>query len=281
MRCAGSVGMALGVVAVLSHATARAQTAPAGEAVAEARERGALLAQSLPEAVQRRSLWLAPPVLIASGGAMTALGGLLQSPLVVVGGAVTAAGGIAFYAMPEQRNYELLVATAEAGSGLFYLGLPLSRAQERWQIPVGAAYLATSALGFINFGYATNPGRTRLQHDLSRVRTPAARSGLTQEELQKIERDLYDTDPFVPQWAYGLPLMVGGIAASAPLFDRDGSSDDKLIAGLIAGATFVQGAAFSLSPTIADGYRTSLARAGLWAKWSLGPGGVSIVGGFD
>jgi hypothetical protein len=75
--------------------------------------------------------------------------------------------------------------------------------------------------------------------------------------------------------------MVGGVIAAAPVLDRDIAGNDKTIAGIMAGCTFIQGLAFALSPTIADEYRTSLQSAGLWAKWAIGPGGISIVGGFD
>jgi hypothetical protein len=281
MRCAGYLGALCVVAGFATSKPVRAQQAPSAEVDAEKRERAALLAQVLPEAVRRRSLTLFPPLVIATGGLMGGLGVAARSPALVAGGAVDVASGIAFYLMPEQRNYELLIAGSEASAGFFYWGLPLDSPHERWQIPIGAAHMATSALLFINTAYSTHPGRTRLSADLARVRTPAARSSLSVAELQQIERDLYGTDPFVPQWVLGLPLMVGSVAAAAPLLDRDVSARDKPVIGAFAALNLVTGLAFSLTPTIADEYRTSLERAGLWAKWSVGPGGVGVVGGFD
>ncbi len=260
---------------------ARAQRLPVGELEAEARERATLLSQQLPEAVRRRSLPALPPIVIAIGAGETALGIAAHSPLVTAGGAVTLAGGVAFYLLPERRDYEILAPTLEAGVGLLYLGLPFTSPHDRWQIPIGGAHLAMSALGFINFAYSTNPGRTRLRADLSRVRTPAARSSLSLAELRQIERNLYDTDPFVPQWAMGLPLIVGALAATAPIFDRDVASRDKPLIGVIAGGTLVQGFAVSLTPTPAAQYRDALQRAGLTLKWGLYPGGISVLGTFD
>jgi hypothetical protein len=260
---------------------AQAQQAPAGEAQAEARERAALLAQSLPDAVRARSLVALPPLLIVTGGGMGALGVAARSPAIVAGGALALGGGVGFYFMPEQRNYELLTATAAASSGLFYLGLDFPSPHQRWQIPVSVGWFATSALGFVNLAYGTNPGKTRLLRDLERVRTPAARSSLSVEELRQIERDLYATDFFVPQWAMGLPLIVSSVLASAPVFDSDVSSRNKPLIGVIAGATLLQGLAISFVETPAAQYRSSLQKAGLWVKWGVGPDGVSVSGSFD
>lgn len=282
MRWLGWLGVcfsALGVVTLA--APAQAQQAPAGEAKAEARERAALLAQVLPDAVRMRSLPALPPVMIAVGGTMGALGVAGRWPLAVAGGVVAVGGGVGFYLMPEQRNYELLTATASASTGLFYLSFPLSEPHTRWQVPLGASYLAMSALGFVNFAYSTQPGRSRLRRDLDRVRTPAARSSLDVAELRQIERDLYDTDPFVPQWALGLPLAVGGVIASAPVFDRDVAARDKPLIGAIAGLAVLQGVLISLVQTPAMRYRTSLENAGLHVNWGVGPGGVSVTGTFD
>jgi hypothetical protein len=279
MRCVG-VGL-LVAVGVLSAGAARAQQAAPGEAREEARERAALLAQHLPDAVRARSLVLLPPLMIFSGGAMGAIGIAARWPGAVAGGAVALGGGVGFYFMAEQRNYELIGATAAASSGLFYLSLPLSEPHNRWQIPIGAGNLAMSALGFINFAYSTNPGRTRLHRDLERVRTPAARSNLSVDELRQIERDLYATDFFVPQWALGLPLILGGVVASAPLFDRDVAGRDKPLIGAIAGATLIEGLAISFVQTPAAQYRSSLQKAGLWVDWGVGPSGISVTGTFD
>jgi hypothetical protein len=258
-----------------------AQQAPPGEAKAEARERAALLAQVLPDAVRMRSQVALPPLMIAVGGTMGGLGVAGRWPLAVAGGAVALGGGVGFYLMPEQRNYELLSATASASAGLFYLSFPLSEPHSRWQVPLGASYLAMSALGFVNFGYSTQPGRSRLRRDLDRVRTPAARSSLSVAELRQIERDLYDTDPFIPQWALGLPLAVGGVIASAPVFDSDVAARDKPLIGAIAGLTVLQGVVISFVQTPAMRYRTSLQNAGLHVSWGVGPGGVSVSGSFD
>lgn len=282
MRWLGWLGVGFAVLGVVTVARpAGAQQAPAGEAKAEARERAALLAQVLPDAVRMRSLPALPPIMIAVGGTMGALGVAARWPLAVAGGAVALGGGVGFYLMPEQRNYELLSATAQASSGLFYLSFPLSEPHSRWQFPLGASYLAMSALGFANFAYSTQPGRSRLRRDLDRVRTPAARSSLSVAELRQIERDLYDTDPFVPQWALGLPLAVGGIIASAPVFDRDVAARDKPLIGAIAGLTVLQGVVISFVQTPAMRYRTSLENAGLHVSWGVGPGGVSVSGTFD
>jgi len=275
------LGACLAAVCGLATGSARAQQAPADEAKAEARERAALLAQALPDAVHARSLVALPPLVIVSGGAMGALGVAARSPLMVAGGAVALGGGVGFYLMPEQRNYELLAATAAASSGLLYSSFDLAEPHRRWQIPVSAGWFATSALGFVNFAYSTNPGRTRLLRDLQRVRTPAARSSLDVEELRQIERDLYATDFFVPQWAMGLPLALSGVVALAPVFDRDVSARDRPLIGMIAGATLLQGLVISFVQTPAAQYRSSLEKAGLWLKWGVGPGGVSVVGSFD
>jgi hypothetical protein len=281
MRSVGVLGVLLAASGFFASRSASAQQGPSEETQAEARERAVLLAQVLPEAVRRRSLILFPPLVIATGGLMGGLGVAARAPALVVGGAVGVASGVAFYLMPEQQNYELLIAGSEASAGLFYLGLPFGSPHERWQIPIGAAHLATSALLVINTVYSTHPGRTRLAADLLRVRTPAARSSLSVEELRQIERDLYGTDPFVPQWVLGLPLMVGSVAAAAPLLDRDISARDKPLIGTFAAVNLVTGLAFSFTPTIADEYRSSLGHAGLWAKWGVGPSGVGVVGGFD
>ncbi|HEX2874780.1 MAG TPA: hypothetical protein VHP33_26195 [Polyangiaceae bacterium] len=282
MRWLGWLGVGFAALGVVTAAApARAQQAPAGEAKAEARERAALLAQVLPDAVRMRSLVALPPLMIAVGGTMGALGVAGRWPLAVVGGAVALGGGVGFYLMPEQRNYELLSATASASSGLFYLSFPLSEPHTRWQVPLGASYLAMSALGFVNLAYSTQPGRSRLRRDLDRVRTPAARSSLSVAELRQIERDLYDTDPFIPQWALGLPLAVGGIIASAPVFDSDVAARDKPLIGAIAGLTLLQGVVISFVQTPAMRYRTSLENAGLHVSWGVGPGGVSVSGSFD
>lgn len=260
---------------------ARAQQAPVGEQRAEARERAALLAQVLPDAVRMRSVSALAPITIGAGGVMGAIGIAARWPLAVAGGVVGVGGGVGFYLMPEQRNYEFLSATASASAGLMYLSLPFEAPHTRWQVPLGASLLASSALGFVNFAYSTQPGRTRLRRDLARVRTPAARSNLTVAELQGIERDLYDSDPFIPQWALGLPLAVGGIIAFAPVFDNDVAGRDKPLIGAIAGLTLLQGLATSLVQTPAMRYRTSLENAGLYVSWGVGPGGVSVTGTFD
>jgi hypothetical protein len=279
MRC---VGVGLVVAArVLAASTAHAQQAPPSEAREEARERAALLAQQLPDAVKARSFVALPPLLILSGGVMVAMGIGARWPGAVAGGALALGGGVGFYFMPEQRNYELLGATAMASTGLYYLSLPLPAPHNRWQIPIGAGHLAMSALGFINFAYSSHPGRTRLQRDLERVRTPAARSNLSVEELRQIERDLYATDFFVPQWAMGLPLIVGSLMGSAPLFDADVAGRDKPLIGVIAGTTLIEGLAISLAQTPAAQYRSSLENAGLWVDWRVGPAGISANGSFD
>lgn len=282
MRWLGSLGACVAALGVMTATPlARAQQAPAGEDKVEARERAALLAQVLPDALRMRSLPALPPIMIAVGGTMGALGVAARWPLAVAGGAVALGGGVGFYLMPEQRNYELLSATASASAGLFYLSFPLSEPHSRWQVPLGASYLAMSALGFVNFAYSTQPGRSRLRRDLDRVRTPAARSSLSVVELRQIERDLYDTDPFIPQWALGLPLAVGGVIASAPVFDRDVAARDKPLIGAIAGLTVLQGVVISFVQTPAMRYRTSLENAGLHVDWGVGPGGVSVTGTFD
>ena len=275
------MGVLFALVGLVATKPASAQQPANLERQAEARERAALLAQVLPEAVRRRSQVVVPPLVIATGGLMGGLGAVARSPALVAGGAVDVVTGISFYLMPEQQNYELLLAGSEASVAFFYWGLPFDSAQQRWQIPLGAAHMATSALLFINTAYSTHPGRTRLAADLARVRTPAARSSLSVDELRQIERDLYGTDPFVPQWVLGLPLMVGSVAAAAPILDHDFPSRDKPVVACFAGLNLLAGLAFSLTPTVADQYRTSLQRAGLWAKWSVGPGGVGVVGGFD
>jgi hypothetical protein len=183
--------------------------------------------------------------------------------------------------MPEQRNYELLAATAAASSGLLYLSFDLPDPHRRWQIPISAGWFATSALGFVNFGYSTNPGRARLLRDLERVRSPAARASLDVDELRQIERDLYATDFFAPQWAMGLPLALSGVIASAPVFDGDVSTREKPLIGVIAAASLLQGLAISFVQTPASQYRSSLQKAGLWVKWGVGPSGVSVIGTFD
>jgi hypothetical protein len=279
MRCVG-VGLVV-AAGVLAAPAVRAQQAPPAEAREEARERAALLAQHLPDAVTARSFVLLPPLVILSGGAMAAIGIGARWPGAVAGGVLALGGGVGFYFMPEQRNYELVGATAMASSGLLYLSLPLQAPHNRWTIPIGAGHLAMSALGFINFAYSTNPGRTRLQRDLQRVRTPAARSRLSVEELRQIERDMYATDFFVSQWAMGLPLIVGSVVASAPLFDSDVAGRDKPLIGAIAGATLVEGLAISFAQTPAAQYRSSLEKAGLWVDWGVGLGGISATGTFD
>ncbi len=280
MRCVGWLGVV--VAASLCPAwSARAQPAPIGEAGAEARERAALLAQVLPVAVRGRSLVALPPVLMVTGGAMGALGVAVRSPAIVAGGALASGGGVAFYFTPEQRNYELLAATAAASSGFLYLGLDLPSPHQRWQIPLALGAFASSGLGVVNFAYSTNPGRKRLLRDLERVRTPAARSSLDVDELQQIERDLYATDFVVPQWALGLPLALSGVVAAAPLLDRDVAGRDKPLIGAMAGVALFQGLLISLIQTPAMQYRSSLQNAGLWVKWGVGPGGVSVTGSFD
>jgi len=275
------VGAGLVAAGILAAPAARAQQAAPREGREEARERAALLAQHLPDAVHARSLVLLPPLMIVSGAAMGAIGIGARWPGAVAGGALALGGGVGFYLMPEQRNYELIGATAAASSGLLYLSLPLEQPHPRWQIPIGGGFLAMSALGFINFAYSTNPGRTRLQRDWQRVRTPAARSHLSIEELRQIESDLYATDFFVPQWALGLPLILGSVVALAPLFDRDVAARDKPLVGAIAGASLIEGVAISFVQTPAAQYRGSLRNAGLWVDWGVGPGGISATGTFE
>jgi hypothetical protein len=260
---------------------AAAQPAPAAELETEARERAALLAQALPAAVQRRSLVALPPVLMLTGVAAGALGVASRSPAMVAGGVVALGGGIGFYGQSEQRNYELLGAAAAASAGLLYVGFDLPAPHARWQIPIAAGWFATSALGFVNFAYSTNPGRTRLLRDLARVRTPAARAQLDADEVRRIEQDLYDTDFFLPQWAMGLPLALSGVIAAAPVFDGDVAARDKPVIGIMAGASLAQGLIISFAETPAALYRSSLEKAGLSVKWGVGPGGVSVVGRFD
>lgn len=281
MRWLGWLGVGVAALGVTVAVPARAQQAPAGEAKAEARERAALLAQQLPEAVRARSLPALPPLVIGSGGILGAIGVAARWPLAVAGGVVAVGGGVGFYLMPESRNYELLTASASASTGLTYLSFPFDAPHPRWQVPIGAGHLALSALGFINVAYSTHPGRSRLRRDLDRVRTPAARSSLSVEELRAIERDLYDSDPFIPYWVMGLPLAVGGVVASAPVFDRDVAARDKPLIGAMAGLTVLQGVVFSLVQTPAMRYRTSLENAGLHVDWGVGPGGVSVTGTFD
>ena len=279
MRWLGPLGACCAALAAT--VPAWAQQAPPGEMKAEARERAALLAQVLPDAVRARSLPALPPLLIGSGALMGVMGVAARWPLAVAGGSVAVGGGVGFYLMPEGRNYELLAATASASSGLFYLSFPLSESHTRWQVPVAAGHLAVSALGFVNMAYSPHPGRARLRRDLDRVRTPAARSSLEVAELRRIERDLYDSDPFIPLWVTGLPLVVGGIIASAPVFDNDVTGRDKPLIGAIAGLTTLQGVAFMVVQTPAMRYRTSLENAGLHVSWGVGPGGVSVSGTFD
>lgn len=279
MRWLGVGFVALGVVAVA--VPAKAQQAPAGEAKVEARERATLLAQQLPDAVRLRSQSALVPIFIGSGAVLGATGVATRWPLMAASGVVAVGGGVGFYLMPETRNYELLAASASASNGLLLLSFPLSAPHTRWQVPLGAGHLALSALGFVNFAYSTHPGRTRLRRDLDRVRTPAARSSLSVAEVRSIERDLYDSDPFIPYWALGLPLVVAGVIASAPVFDRDVAARDKPLIGAIAGLTVLQGVVFSLVETPAMRYRTSLENAGLHVTWGVGPGGVSVAGTFD
>jgi hypothetical protein len=271
----------LAIAGLSSTLTARAQTAPPGEGRAEARERAALLAQVLPDAVRQRSFDLFPPVIIASGVLAGASGVAARWPTAIAAGGVMVAGGVGFYFTPESRNYELLAATANAGVGLYWLSLPVDEPYTRWQIPAAAGYLGMSALGFLSYAYSRHPGRTRLARDLARVRTPAARSTLTATELAEIERDLYDTDPFVPSWALGLPLVLGGAVSALPAFDGDLAPRDRRLIGLAGGAMVLAGLSFSLVETPASRYKDSLARSGLWAKVALTPGGVSLYGTFD
>ena len=281
MRRVGRLGALVVAAGLLGAPAVRAQQAPVGEATAEARERAALLAQVLPVAVRGRSLVALPPILMVTGGAIGAIGVAARSPALVAGGALALGGGVAFYFTPEERNYELLAATAAASSGFLYLGLALPSPHERWQIPLAVGAFASSGLGFVNFAYSTNPGKTRLLRDLERVRTPAARSSLDVAELQRIERDLYATDFVVPQWALGLPLALSGVVAAAPLLDRDVARRDKPLIGTMAGLALFQGLLVSLIQTPAMQYRASLQNAGLWVKWGVGPGGVSVTGTFD
>src|SRR5262249_39792848 len=146
-------------VAALFSVPARAQQASAVDVQLETHERAALLAQTLPEAVRRRSLPAVPPIFIASSGVLLGFGVVERQPAVVAGGAVGVLGGIGFYLTSEQRDYELLNAAAQASLGLAILGLPFEGPRERWQTPIGTGYLLTSGLGFLNFVYSTQPGR--------------------------------------------------------------------------------------------------------------------------
>jgi hypothetical protein len=258
-----------------------AQSAPPGEEKAELRERAVLLAQVLPEAVRARSQPFLPVMVGAAGVLEGAVGVAGKLPLAVTAGSVAVGGAVGFYAVSERRNYELLMATSAASTGLFYLAFPLDSPHTRWQYPIAGAWLATSALGFVNFAFSTNPGRTRLARDVLRVRTPAARSSLSAAELRRIEQDLYDSDFYLPQWTLGLPLIVGGVVAAAPVFDGDVAPRNKPIVGLMAGATALTGVAISLAETPAARYGSLLERAGLHVKWGVGPGGVSVAGTFD
>ncbi len=281
MRCVGWLGALCAAAWLFGARSAQAQRALAGEAKAEARERAALLAQALPHAVLGRSLVALPPILIVTGGAMGALGVAGRWPAAVAGGALALGGGVAFYFTPEQRNYELLATAAAASSGFLYLALPLREPNQRWQIPLAVGAFASSGVGLINFAYSTNPGRKRLLHDLERVRTPAARLSLDVAELQQIERDLYATDFFVPQWVMGLPLALSGVVAGVPLLDRNVARRDKPLIATMAGLALFQGLLISFVQTPASQYRSSLQKAGLWVNWGVGPGGVSVTGTFD
>jgi hypothetical protein len=269
-----------GLVGLVASTRASAQTVPAAEAEAEKRERATLLAQALPDAVALRSRSAVVPLIGALGLGLTFIGSKADWELTALGGAVTAAGAVAFYLTPETRNYELVATTTSVGIGLLYLGME-SESLRRWQQPIGAAYLTQSVLFALNTVYSPHPGRTQLVRDLRRVRTPAGRHGLSQQELYDIERHLYRTDPFVPRWLMGLPLVVGGLLASLPVLDGDASPTAKVTAGVMAGSTVVNGLALSFAPSPADQYRDAQRRAGLWLTWAPGPGGVSLVGTFD
>jgi hypothetical protein len=282
MRTVGWLGLAVACGLACVSRGASAQTLSRRETEDQTRERAVLLAQVLPQAVRARSLGFMPPLLIAAGVTAGVSGYVGRAPGIVAGGAVCVLGGAGFYAMSEQRNYELMAASAQAGMGLFYLGLPLSSPHERWQIPIGAGYLATSALTFVSFAYSAHPGRTRLVADLERVRTPAARSKLSAADVRELERDLYDTELFVPRWMLGLPLMASSAIAAAPLFDADISGRDKPLFAAFAGLALLQGLTFSFAgETPAEAYRRSLEQGGLWVGWAPMPGGVSVVGSFE
>jgi hypothetical protein len=159
--------------------SSRAAAQPLPEAEAEKRERATLLAQALPEAVELRSRSAVVPILGATGLGLAALGIAADWKLTAAGGALVAGGAVAFYFTPETRNYELLATTTSAGLGLMYLGFPFDEPHQRWQQPVGAAYLSQAALFALNTAYSPHPGRTQLVRDLRRVRTPAGRHGST------------------------------------------------------------------------------------------------------
>jgi len=268
-------------VSLAISAQAEAQPLPAGEAEAEKRERATLLAQTLPDAIEVRSKSGVVPLLGGLGLGLTGLSLAADWHLSAVGGAVIAGGAAAFYFTPETRNYELLTATTQAGVGLMYLGFDLDEPHQRWQQPIGVAYLSVAALSAINTVYSPHPGRTQLLRDLRRVRTPAGRHGLSQQELHDIETRLYRTDPYVPRWLSGLPLVTGGLLAAMPLFDGDVSRRDKLLTGAMAGSTFLTGFATMFAPSPAESYRDAQRRAGLWLTWTPLPGGVSVLGTFD
>lgn len=269
--------------AVLARANgAQAQAISEAEGEHQARERAVLLAQVLPEALRVRSVWIGPPLVIAAGVGMGGLGVAGRAPGLVVGGAIGVLGGAGFYLMPEGRNYELLIAASQASLGFYYAGLPLGEPHQRWQIPIGVGYLGMSALSFVNFAYSTHPGRTRLRFDLDAVRTPEARARLTPADVRRLERDLLDTEPFLPRWLLGLPLVAGGVLALAPAFDDDLRDGDRALAGVLAGLALVQGMTFSFAgETPGERYRSSLERGDLRLALVPLPGGVSVVGSFE
>ncbi len=251
------------------------------ETEAEKRERGVLLAQALPEAVLFRSVPALAPVVIGMGAYEGYLGVRYGSPLLAAGGASMIAGGVGFYLASERHNYELVLVALQAGMGFLYLGPPFEAPHPRWQIPLATGHFVTTALASLNFAYSTHPGRSRLVADLRRVRTPAGRHGLSQVELLRIERDLYDTDPFLPGWLLGLPTIAGGLLGAIPILQTDVAGRDKPLIAAFAGFSLLHGLGLAFAATPADHYRTALGRAGLWATWTPTVGGVSVVGGFD
>lgn len=237
---------------------------------------------------------LGPTTLIVLGsvglvtfGVFAALPPFHTGEVIALGSSGFVVGGGVFAALSDE-DYRKPIANATLLSGLGGLAIasatvPSRFMQESGSVAIAAGSFSSAALVTIGAAAHRRPV-SRLRQDREELETNVELAPLSAGEVRRIEQDLREMDPVIPDWITYAPLLVGGAVACVPAIAH-GFSDAAENGGAGFGAlTMLIGGVSMVHVSYYDRYRTALHDAGV-SDVALGPGpgnlgGLSISGRF-
>lgn len=169
-------------------------------------------------------------------------------------------------------------------------GLALASATDpgRYMEPAASIAIASgmlSSMVLVAVGAAARrPPVTRLKTDHKLIATEDDRESVSLQEVRRIENDLRDLDPPIPDWITYAPVVLGGLAAAAPAIASGFSDTHKNDGAWIGLPLAIIGGFAMIHHSYYNEYRQSLENAN-FPDIAFGPGpgdlgGVSLSGRF-